>query len=395
MNAAGDKLAEALDAPSAPAGKPMAARRELAKAGAAALGDSERGFGNNVQRAQQLAEKQYTPIDAAASVASIASASKVGELFQYTVGSVSLPRQQSAMIPIITDDVEIERLSIYNASVLPRNPLNGARIKNTTGKHLLQGPITVIDGATYAGDARIDNVPPGQERLISYGVDLQMLVDAKNNKHEDSIIAGKIVKGILWVTHKNVYTQDYDAENKSDHDKTLIVEHPLRPDWKLIEPAKPVEKTDTLYRFREPVPAGKSANLHVVEEHTLAQQIAILPADVGSLEFYSKTGSIPKTVRDVLQKAIAMKNALTDTQRQIEERRRQINDITVEQTRIRENLKTVDRNSDYGTRLLKKLNDQETTLEKLQSEIEDLTKTQNTQRHDLETYLQNTTTEDK
>ena len=44
-------------------------------------------------------------IDPGASVASVASASKVGELFQYTVGSVSLPRQKSAMIPIVTDPV--------------------------------------------------------------------------------------------------------------------------------------------------------------------------------------------------------------------------------------------------------------------------------------------------
>ena len=34
----------------------------------------------------------------------------------------------------------VERLSIYNQTVLPKNPLNGARVKNTTGKHLLQGP---------------------------------------------------------------------------------------------------------------------------------------------------------------------------------------------------------------------------------------------------------------
>jgi hypothetical protein len=222
-----------------------------------------------------------------------------------------------------------------------------------------------------------------------------MLVDAKNNKHEDSIIAGKVVKGVLWVTHKSVFTQDYHAENKSDHDKTLIVEHPFRPDWKLVQPAKPIEKTDTLYRFKESVPAGKTADLRVVEEHVNAQQIAILPADVGALDVYRKTGSIPKSVRDVLEKAIAMKNALTDTQRQIEDRRRQINDINNEQQRIRENLKTIDRNSDYATRLIKKLDDQETTIEKLQGEIEDLTKKQNTQRQDLETYLQNTTTEDK
>src|SRR5207247_8350419 len=113
------------------------------------------------------------PMDATASIASVASAAKIGELFQYTVGSVSLPRQRSAMIPIITDPVEVERLSIYNQNVLARNPLNGARIKNTTGKHLLAGPVTVLDGPSYAGDASIDNVPPTQERLVRYGVDLQ------------------------------------------------------------------------------------------------------------------------------------------------------------------------------------------------------------------------------
>ena len=47
---------------------------------------------------------------------------------------------------IITDPIEVERLSIYNMNVLPRNPLNGARVKNTTRNHLLAGPITVLDG---------------------------------------------------------------------------------------------------------------------------------------------------------------------------------------------------------------------------------------------------------
>jgi hypothetical protein len=331
----------------------------------------------------------YKPMeDFSKSVASLASASRVGELFQYTVGNVSLPRQRSAMIPIVTDDVEVERLSIYNPSVMPRNPLYGARVKNTTGKHLLQGPVTVLDGPSYAGDARIDNVPPGQERLISYGVDLQVLVDAKNNKREDSIVAGKIVKGVLWVTHKNVVTQDYAAENKADKDKTLIVEHPLRgPGWKLIEPVKPLEKTDAVYRFRAPVAAGKSASIRVVEEQVAAQQISILSTDVGPLEVYGRTGTIPKAVRDVLADAVARKNALADTQRQIEERRRQVAEITAEQVRIRENLKSIDRNSDYGIRLLKKLNDQESAIEALQSELTSLTKTSDQQRKDLESFL--------
>src|SRR5215211_2866676 len=141
--------------------------------------------------AQQMKKAEAAkPMDAAASVESIASAAKVGELFQYTVGSVSLPRQKSAMIPIVTDAVQIERLSIYNQGVLPKNPLNGARVRNTTGKHLLQGPVTVLDAGSYAGDAKIDDVPPGQERLLSYGVDQQMIVDATKVKEDSAVQTG-------------------------------------------------------------------------------------------------------------------------------------------------------------------------------------------------------------
>ena len=327
------------------------------------------------------------PMDPSASVASIASASKVGELFQYTVGNVSLPRQRSAMIPIITDDIEVERLSIYNAGVLQKNPLNGARVKNTTGKHLLQGPITVLDGGVYAGDAQIDNLPPGQERLLSYGIDLQMLVNSTSNSQTSNIESAKIVKGVLSISRKTVFSQDYAAENKGEKSKTLIIEHPLRQGWTLLEPKNSWQKTDTLYRFKDKVEPAKPFKLTVKEQIVQAEAIAILPADVGQLDWYSKNGEISKEVKDALAGAIKLKQAMVDTQRQIGEEQQKIQIITQEQARIRENMKTVAQNSDYYNRLAKKLNDQETDLEARQKNIEELQKKYNSQREELEKYL--------
>ncbi len=329
------------------------------------------------------------PMNAAASVASLASTAKVGELFQYTVGHVSLPRQSSAMIPIVTDDVDAQRVSIYNASVLPRNPLNGAILNNTTGKHLLQGPVTVFDSGSYAGDARVDNVPPAQQRLLSYGVDLQMLVDSTKNNSDDSIRTGRIVKGILYLTYKHVATREYQSENKGDRDKTLVIEHPLRQGWKLISDEKPFETTDTLYRFKGNVPAGKTARLTVQEELVQDETLAILPADFGQIDFYSRNGQIPPNVREALAKAATMKQAMVDTERQIEERQKKVADITAEQSRIRENLRTINQNTEYYTRLLKKLNTQETDLEKIQSETDELKTKLQSQRQELENYLSN------
>ena len=328
-------------------------------------------------------------IDPTASIASVASAAKVGELFQYTVGNVSLPRQKSAMLPIITDPIEVEKLSIYNASVLAKNPLNGARVKNTTDKHLLAGPITVLEAGTYAGDARIDNVPPSQERLLSYGIDLQMLVDSTKNKTDSALQTGKIVKGVLQITRKHVASQDYVAENKSDKDKSLIIEHAIKPGWKLVETDKPIETTQTLYRFKGSVPAKKSAAFTVKEEIVQSEELAILPTDLSALDFYSRAGEIPQPVRDALVKAMQLKQALVDTQRKVAETDQRVQSITAEQNRIRENMRTVNQQSEYSQRLLKKLNEQESQIEKLQTESEDLRKQAEQQRADLEKYLSN------
>ena len=184
-------------------------------------------------------------------------------------------------------------------------------------------------------------------------------------------------------------TQDYTADNKSDREKTLIIEHPLRSGWKLVDTEKPIETTDTLYRFKGKAAAGKASKLTVKEEIVQGESIAILPADLNQLVYYSRSGEIPKDVRDAITKAIQLKQAVVDIQRQIDERTKQIEQITEEQNRIRENMKTVTQQSDYYKRLISKLNDQETKIEKLQSERDDLLKSRDEAQKNLEDYLSN------
>ncbi len=90
----------------------------------------------------------------------------MGATFHFTVDKVSLPRQQSSMIPIIAQNVKVDRLSIYAPSVSTRFAMRGLRLYNDTGKYLLGGPVTVMDNTkdahSYAGDAKIEDIPPGQ-----------------------------------------------------------------------------------------------------------------------------------------------------------------------------------------------------------------------------------------
>jgi hypothetical protein len=230
--------------------------------------------------------------------------------------------------------------------------------------------------------------------LISYAIDLQVQVNATNQRQESRVQTGKLVKGVLQLTRKSVLTQEYVMENKADHDKILIIEHPFRKGWKLVDSPKPFETTETWYRFRESMPAGKTMTLKVQQEIIQGETIAILPSDLSQLEFYSRMSEVPPEVRDALVKAMSMKSAMADTERQIKERQQQLADITQEQQRLRENMTSVgqaSQTSQYYTRLLSKLNDQETAIEKLHGEVEQLKHTYDRQRKELETYLANTT----
>jgi hypothetical protein len=70
------------------------------------------------------------------SVAAFAAAEKLGDFFQYVVERpVTLPRQESALLPIVGKDVEGIRVSIYNERAQAKFPLLGLRLKNTSGLH--------------------------------------------------------------------------------------------------------------------------------------------------------------------------------------------------------------------------------------------------------------------
>ena len=255
--------------------------------------------------------------------------------------------------------------------------------------HLLQGPVTVFDNNRYAGDARLEDLPPGQNRLLSYGIDLQTNVIAKSLQNQQSVQTGKIVKGVLQVTRKFVSAKEYSTDNQSDQDKTLIVEHPVREGWKLTDTPAPIETTDKLYRFQQNAPAGKTEKLTVREESISVQYNALLPLGLPELLFYRQTGEIPTPVRDALAKAATLKQAVTQTQTDINDRNNQINGISQDQNRLRENIKTVDKSSAYATRLLKKLDDQESQLEKLRTETDALRTKLDEQNKALADYLNN------
>ena len=213
-----------------------------------------------------------------------ATAANLGLAGRFAVEEkLTLPRQQSAMIPLLKLPVEAERVSIYNESVQARHPLLGLRFKNPAAQALMQGPVTVFEGGEYAGDSRILDMQPGEERLLSYAVDLATEVEKTTRQEPGPKLLARVVNNTLEVQYTMRETATYLVRNRSGQDRRLIVEHPLRSDWKLVEPEKPAERSRDVYRFVVEVRAGETVKFEVAEEQPRRDpfQVTVTPTRTG------------------------------------------------------------------------------------------------------------------
>jgi hypothetical protein len=335
-----------------------------------------------------LGEGRRSAGDFKQGVASAAQALQAGELFQYAIKTpVSLARQKSAMLPIVSEEVAGDKVSIYNQAVQPRFPLNGFRLKNTTKLNLMQGPITVFDGGTYAGDARIEDVAPGQERLISYAMDLKTEVETLTGAGQQDLVTVKIRKGTLISTRKASEERTYNIKNRDQQEKLVLVEHPFRQDWQLKEPSEPTERTRDVYRFAVNVDADKGARLSVREERQFDEQVQLTNIGSDLIAYYQKAPKVSAKVKQALERVVTVRDRVNQTAAERGRREARINEITQEQARIRENMKTLNQASEVYKRYEKKFDQQETEIENLRKEIETFKTTEAKQQQELNEYL--------
>jgi hypothetical protein len=334
------------------------------------------------------ADKKDANLNFQQGVASAAVATELGEYFQYQIEHpVTLARQKSALLPIVNGPAEATRVSIFNESVHAKFPLLGLRFKNTTGLHLMQGPITVFENSSYAGDARVADLQPNETRLVSYAVDLGTEVQAEVPEPADSLVTVKLYKGVLHATHKIRHTKNYTVKNRSEHDRLVLVEHPYQPQLTLVTPEKPTERSRDVYRFEVKAPTNKPVKLQVVEEQKRLDELALISIDDETVRYFFRSASSSPAVKKALEEVLKLREQLAATQRDIAREEQTLKVIEQDQGRMRANMERVPQTSEAYKRYLKKFDDQETEIEKSRARVAKFQQTAEEQRKAYETFL--------
>jgi hypothetical protein len=356
-------------------------QRAIAPAGPPAAATPGRGAYLAEGEANRLALKD-------AGVRSVAQAADVGEMFQYHIATpVTLARQQSAMLPIVNESVSGEKISIYNASVHAKHPLNGLKMKNATELHLMQGPVTVFDDGAYAGDAQIQDLPPGTERIISYAMDLDTEVAPTSKGQPDELLSVRIAKGTLYATRKYGRTQSYVIKNSGKKTRKVLVEYPLDTAWTLVAPKEPAEKTRDLYRFAVSAEPGKPAALDIHEERTASESVLVTNLPDGMIVYYLNAKVVSDGVKAALRDVVKRKADIAAAVQKRQELERQIAVIDQEQNRIRQNMVQLPKDSDLFRRYVQKFTEQEDGIENLREQVTAALAEETRLRKALDDYL--------
>lgn len=327
--------------------------------------------------------------DAAPSnVAAAADAREIGELFEYRFSTpVTVKRNESAMLPFVQTKLGSRKLLIWSSGI---HPMNAAELTNSTGKTLDAGPIAVFDSGSYAGEALVDLVKQGDKRLIGYALDQGTRVENRLDAEDAVEREVRLTRGVLTIRSARRIVTTYTIENVDSKEKKLVIEHPLRPETKVIG-AQPAETTQTARRFEVTLRPRSGEKFAVTEEEllTITEQISSLTPD--ALVVYRNSKAIGDQGRRALEQIAAAKSAIAQTDAQIRDADRHLTEINQDQARLRENIRSLNNvagQQEQVARYAKQLADQEVRIATLRDRQAALRQQRQTQQNELNALIE-------
>jgi len=278
---------------------------------------------------------------APSSIVAQASAQQMGELFEYRIGEpVTIRKDESAMLPFLQQKIEARKLLIYSSGAGSEHPTNAAELDNSTGKTLDGGPITVYDGGAYGGEALMETLKSGDKRLISYAVDLGTRITEAFGTGTAVVREIRAKHGVIYTKAASEETRTYTARNLDPKEKTLIIEHPLRGNYTLLN-QKPVEKTATAYRFEIKLGAGATETFPVTEEIVYDQSYTVTNLAPDLMVYFLSNKALTGNGRKQLQQISDQKARIVEVGQALRAVESQTQSLTADEDRMRQNINSL------------------------------------------------------
>ncbi len=300
-----------------------------------------------------------------------ANGADLGELFEYRLKDrVTIRRNQSALVPILQTTVTAERVTLWNVA-MGRRPRRAIWLTNASDLTLDAGSLSIIEAGAFAGEGLLEPLKPKERRLVSFASDLGVQVAARPGDSPGRVTRVRIAKGMVTQDTEQHQRRTYTIRNDDREARTVIVEHAARPDWQLAKTLTPDESTAAVHRFRVMAAPGQTTTFDVDEVRVGATTVAVGGFDRDRL-MLSAEGNRREVLERAMAPVFAKRAELDAIESDIQQRREEVNAITRDQDRVRQNMAVLKGSSSERQllqRYTRQLDVQETRLEQLQGEL--------------------------
>jgi hypothetical protein len=311
----------------------------------------------------------------AGGIAAAASSRDLGDLFEYHLKEhVTIRKNESALVPIVSSEVGVEKVSLWREDDKRPRPLRALWLTNNSGLTLDGGSFMVIEGEAFAGEGLMDSMKPAERRLISYALDLGVVVAREEHSSEGRVTRITIARGV--VTHHSEQRRriTYTARNEDVGAREIILEHPNQNGYQLVSGPKPEETTAAASRFRLHAGPKSTMTLTIEEVHPLESQVYVSLMTDQQIAVILTGQALTPATQQSLQAIRTKKAEIAALSTAQQARASAIANITKDQERIRENLKALQAASGDKSliaRYTRQLATQEDRLEVLRRETDE------------------------
>jgi len=330
---------------------------------------------------------------AAAKSINAAQGNQLGDLFEYRLKDrVTIRKNESALVPIVQAEIAAEKVSLWNVGLGTPRPLRALWLTNTSPLVLDGGSFNVIEDGAFGGEGLIESLQPGEQRLISYAADLGMQVLAKQDGNLPARVTRiHIAHGTMIRTTESRQRTIYTVRNEDTSPRMIVLEHPIRADWKLTAETKPAEQSATAYRFRIGVPSKETRTFTVEEARPIVTQYVITNLNPEQIQAFTTDRELTTEIEDALRRILSQKDAIAKLDADLKSKQADVDHIFQDQQRLRENMKALKGTHEEKAltqQYTKELASQESQLGALRTEISDLETRQKTAQKDLDAAIE-------
>jgi hypothetical protein len=281
-------------------------------------------------------------------------------------------------------------VSLWNASSGSTRALRAMWVTNSTGLTLDGGSFSIIEGQVFAGEGLIEPLKAGERRLISYALDLGLVIDSNAEPVPQRVSRVQVSRGVLIQQVEERQHRTYSARNEDTEARTLVIEHPARAGWSLGGTIKPAETTPAWHRFRLTVEPRTTATFTVEESRPTETRVAVSSVTDDQVTALLRTQVLSAPIEAALRQVVTRKAEIARLNGEINRRQNEVNQISTDQERVRENMRSLKGSAEERQllqRYVKQLDEQETRIENVRREIAALTAERTRVQTDLTAFI--------